>query len=78
MRAILRRPASALALALSLAWVAASVYEVAIKRTGDFFPARGTFIIAYTTIETATIGVIGFLGLAILVERVWPGLVRPR
>jgi hypothetical protein len=36
------------------------------------------FIIAYTTIETATVGVIGCLGLAILVERVWPGLVRPR
>jgi hypothetical protein len=78
MGAILRRPASALALALSLAWVGASVYEIAIKQTGDFFPARGAFIIAYTTIQTAAIGVIAFLGLAVLVERVWPGLVRPR
>jgi len=71
MRAIRRKPASAAALALSLVWIAASIYEIAIKRTGTFFPGHGDFLITYTTIQTAAIGVIGLLGLAVLIERVW-------
>jgi len=73
MGVIRRRPASAGALVLSIPWIAVTIYEVVIKKTGDYFPAHGDFIIAYTTLQTAAIGVITFLGLAILVERVWPG-----
>jgi hypothetical protein len=70
---IRRRPASAAALLLSIIWIAVTIYEIAIKKTGDFFPAHGDFIIAYTTLQTAAIGVITFLGFAILIERIWPG-----
>ena len=73
MRLIPRRPASAVALVLSIAWIAACIYEIAIKSTGDFFPANGDFVKAFSTLETAAVGVITFLGLAILIERIWPG-----
>ena len=73
MSLVRRRPASTVALVLSIIWTGASIYEIAIKSTGGYFPAHGDFLKAYTTLSTAAVGVITFLALAVLIERIWPG-----
>jgi hypothetical protein len=71
-----KRPASSIALALSLAWTAAVIYEVEFRSKGTFFPRHGLFLKVYSIIQASAIGVLGFLALAVLVERVWPDLDR--
>ena len=73
MDAIKRRPASTAALVLSVLWVIASIYEVHHERHNDqiYGPTAGHFYEVYSVLQLAVIGVIVFLALAVLVERIW-------
>lgn len=69
-----RRPASAAALILSLAWTLVSIVEIWFRSSHRdlFVITGGKFEKVYATLQYSTVGIVAFLALAILVERVWP------
>jgi hypothetical protein len=78
MTAVHRRPAYAIALALYLAWIAASIDEVFFHqhRGGLGLIAPGDYFKVYDTLLYSTFGGVAVFLLAVMLERVWPGLDR--
>jgi hypothetical protein len=82
MEAIGRRPAFAVALALYLAWIAATIDEVFVKHhrqgAGFVFYPPGDFFKVADALQFSAVGGVVLFVLAAMVERVWPALDRSR
>ncbi|HEU0194288.1 MAG TPA: hypothetical protein VFQ71_08820 [Gaiellales bacterium] len=70
-----RRPATGVALLLSIIWIVWNIYEVG--RRGGVFSLSGQsslYLKVGTIIQQSALGVVGFFALALMVEALWPGL----
>ncbi len=77
MNNLTRRPVYAAALALYLAWIAATIIEIFFKsHRGGFGLAQGDYFKVLNVLEFAALGGVALFVLAVMVERVWPALDR--
>ena len=78
MTAFTRRPAYAAALALYLAWIAATIIEIFFRshKTGFGLIEPGDYFRVYYTLLYSAFGGVPLFLLAVMLERVWPGLDR--
>jgi hypothetical protein len=73
MEALKRKPASLAALLLSLFWIAVVIWEIEIRSHSQdqFLGAPGLFFRVYEILQYSLVGVLTFLALAFLFERIW-------
>jgi hypothetical protein len=75
MESLKRKPASLAALVLSVFWIAIVIWEIEIRshNQDQFFGGPGLFFRVYEILQYSLVGVLTFLALAFLFERIWPG-----